>query len=663
MRARLRRIARWALDESPTAAVPFRHLGQAARLVVPHRRSAGSEEISREWADRLQGVDVLSVDMFDTLVQRRLLRPDDVHEVVGFEAGRDRRLAGLPWTDMRRQAEGVARKGSPTPDVTLDGIFEQLGAFADAELLASLKRAELRTELELVRPTARGRALWQAAREAGARIVVTTDIYLPKAELAAMLTACGYEGWDSIRASGADGVAKFDGSSFRSLREDYPGLRILHVGDNRHSDVRAARRSGVTAELLERPLDALPAARGGLPSNADPRKGRFRRSASRRTAWGASASAALTEDWLDRNRGRADVVDEIGYGVLGPALAGFSQYLGREAERSGIDRLIFLAREGAILRRAYEASHGRSALENDYAVISTRVLGLSGLVDPTSEESLHFLTKTSAPLTPADFVSRILPDVPEADVRAACRRAGVAWGRRLTRKEARRGLAPVFAEFAGELAAIGRAERPVLIDYLASLKTSDPGTAIVDVGWAGSIQSALNRLTGRTHTGFYLALSDSPTTRAVPRLHGWIDQRLGGRTARDFRRVYARTPALEVLLANTDHGSAAAVRRAPDGFAFEYLPNEFQGTDAERIVRLQARALEYVRDYAENAESLPAEMRELSFEAAFGPVFEFLTSPSLSQLRALRGTQFDGSYGVRAARLGRWWIPTSLRRR
>lgn len=603
--------------------------------------------------------------MFDTLVQRRLLRPNDVHEVVEVEAEQDRRLAGLPWADMRRQAEGVARKSSAAPDVTLDGIYAQLGALVEAEPLDSLKLSELSAELRLVRPTERGRMLWRAAQEAGARIVVTTDIYLPKAELAEMLTACGYAGWDEILASGDDGVAKFDGSSFRRLREQYPGAVILHVGDNGNSDVKAARGGGVSAALVERPLDTVPPVGGGLPAKVDPRSTGALRGTSRRTAWGASASAALIEDWLDRNRGSADALDRIGYGVLGPALVGFSQYLAREAARSGVERLVFLAREGAILRRAYAAYRGDAALENEYAVVSTRMFGLADLIDPSSEASLHFLTKTSAPLRPGEFVSRILPGLPEPALRAACQRAGVAWGRRLTRKEAMRRLGPVFAEFTSELSAIGEAARPVLLEYLAELRTADPGTAIVDVGWAGSIQSALNRLTGETHTGYYLAVSDCPTTRAVPRLNGWLDQRFGGRMARDFRRVYARTPALEVLLANVESGSAAAVHRAVegDGFTLEYLPNEFQGPDAERIARLQSRALEYVQDYAENASTLPPKMRELSFEAAFGPTFEFLTNPTLPQLRALRRAQFDGSYGVASARLGPWWIPTSLRRR
>jgi hypothetical protein len=97
-------------------------------------------------------------------------------------------------------------------------------------------------------------------------------------------------------------------------------------------------------------------------------------------------------------------------------------------------------------------------------------------------------------------------------------------------------------------------------------------------------------------------------------------------------------------------------------FAIDYLPNEFDEADRQKIERLQGRALEFVRDYAENVGALPPEMRELSMDAAFGPVFQFLTSPSLVQLRGLHRTHFDGSYGVRASKLGQWWVPLPLHR-
>src|SRR5690606_26192062 len=158
--------------------------------------------------------------------------------------------------------------------------------------------------------------------------------------------------------------------------------------------------AGVQARELARPLDARVPVRSGLPTTADPRASRFRRTNWGSNEWGESIRAALTEDWLDRADGEIDVVDEIGYGVLGPALVGFSQYLGRRTASLGIDRLLFLAREGEILQRAYRAYFGDEAVQNEYLVISTRMLGLAELTDPESEASLRFLTKTSAPLRP-----------------------------------------------------------------------------------------------------------------------------------------------------------------------------------------------------------------------------------------------------------------------
>jgi FMN phosphatase YigB (HAD superfamily) len=664
----VRRLARSALAEVDLIQVPFRHCAEAVRRAIPSARRPQDLVRARELIARS---DVVSFDVYDTLVQRRLLLPTDIHLVVGATAT-ECGLVRTPshWADIRERAEAVARSSARGPDVTLAEIYEQLNSMFSADRLLTLQDRELEAEISLTRPTARGLALWSWAQEASATIVVTSDIYLPSDALASILTRSGYAGWARIYVSGDAGIAKFDGTAFRRVREDFPGRRILHLGDNPHSDVARARAAGITALQIRRPFDAHSPTSSGLPREVDPRPAdvaQRRRGPRESRELEVSLVSGLIEDRLDRRSGTADALDEIGYAVLGPALVGFVQYLHEAAGQAGIDRLLFLAREGLILQHAYQTLYAETAIDNDYAILSTRTLGLAELDDPLSPESLRFLTKTSAPVTPVDYLRRVLPVLAPDRVAAECRRAGIDPRHRMTFGEARQRLRPLFEAFAADLTEVGRAAKPVLQSYLRRLDTGSTGTAIVDSGWAGTIQGALNRITDRAHTGFYVALSDTPVTRTMTGLHAMLDERHGGIAARDFRRVYRRTPALEILLANPDSGSLASIAPAAENdvepFRLAFLPNEFGSADQETVRSLQTSAIEFVGDFAASSLELPAAFRNIPRGAALGPLLEFLTAPSLTQLSALSRVRFDGSYGVRPSRLGAWWIPTALRRR
>jgi FMN phosphatase YigB (HAD superfamily) len=653
----IRRLARQALAEADLIRVPFRHLGEGIASALTRRPRRTDRDVA---LSRISAAEVVSFDVYDTLVERRLLLPTDIHLLVGATAV-EQSLVARPadWADARMRAENVARAEAAGPDVRLDEIYAQLrGLFADPAL-ERVHEAELDAEVRLTRPTHRGRILWDAAQAAGATILVTSDIYLPKDAVAAILTDAGYTGWERLYVSGDDGIAKFDGSVFHLIKREFPGRRVLHIGDNPHSDARAARRAGVAALQVRRPFDAHVAAASALPRHVDPRS-RRRHVGARTTE--SSLVGALVERRIDTRDASPDPLDEIGYAVLGPALVGFAQYLHREAASRGVRRLLFLAREGRILQDAYLSYFGDDARDAEYAVLSTRMLGLAELTDPLSPQSLRFLTKTSAPVTAVDYVRRVLPDLEPVQVRAACARIGVDASKRLTFGDARARLPRLFEAFGPELAARGAAARPLLQEYLKQRGFGDRHTALVDSGWAGTIQDSLTRLTGAEQLGFYVGLSDTALTRSMPGLSALLDERRGGRVAVDFRRVYRRTPALEILLAYPDAGSAAELVPTADGsLDVSYLPNEFLPEDRSTIRTIQTAALDFVREYAETARTLPS--AELSREFALGPLLEFLATPSVAQLRALSGVRFDGSYGVRPARLGAWWIPTALRRR
>ena len=178
--------------------------------------------------------EIISFDVFDTLITRLVSRPIDVFEIVERRA----KFIGLDadgFASLRVDAERAARSHI-LPEVTLDDIYSELVIISPryASLAEKLECIELQVEKDVcvVRPW--GARLYEDARASGAIIVITTDIYLPEYFMNELLSHCGYTGFQQLLVSSCCHATKADGSIYKLLLENYdvPADKVLHIGDN-----------------------------------------------------------------------------------------------------------------------------------------------------------------------------------------------------------------------------------------------------------------------------------------------------------------------------------------------------------------------------------------------------------------------------------------------
>ncbi|MDE6531020.1 MAG: hypothetical protein K2K96_09645 [Lachnospiraceae bacterium] len=303
-------------------------------------------------AEELMKYDIISFDIFDTLVFRPFSEPTDLFYIVG------QKLGYLDFKRIRMEAEYCARGRKfdrcGSFEVNLSEIWEQLEGMTGLDRTVGMQ-VETEAELSLCYANPYMRQVYRKLRECGRRIVITSDMYLTEQVLDQLLQRCGYEGYEKIFVSCEEQKSKRSGKLFDYVRKYYlqksqeterlrqgdrkkrGGLTFAHVGDNRHSDFKMAKQHGFTAflypninqnTLLYRCYDMSPVIGGayrGLVNNR--------------------LYSGLCRD--SRNR-------EYGYVYGGLFVTGYCSFIHRYCRTHGIEKILFLSRDGEILKKAYD---------------------------------------------------------------------------------------------------------------------------------------------------------------------------------------------------------------------------------------------------------------------------------------------------------------------
>ena len=410
--------------------------------------------------------DLVSFDVFDTLLRRPFLHPTHLFDCIAPEVGDE------DFGNKRRFAEASARrKYKGEIDITLDQIYEFLDHQPDCEL---------GREQDYLTPRREVCNMLRLARARGRKVIAISDMYLPKSVLEDLLSRHGIV-VDDLIVSSTDGVAKFDGSAFR-LAANRHGVslnRILHFGDNAEADYAAPTRLGMRAILVGNWKPG-----GSACELTDTLLGRL---ASNGSHASSTVGAAIRD--LRFQHGHKDFWRDLGRYHVGPLIYGFTHWLDGMAERRGTENLIFVARDGWLPFRVFGALNERC--RSSYAYLSRAVLVQAALERLPEVALRQLVSGVPAPLS--DYVGRI-GCLREDLLPLALQAFG---GDPIIRSERdRRRLSEFFQRHRDLLAAQGREAAAVLRTYLEELRAFDrpERTAIVDIGWSGTGAALLAEL-------------------------------------------------------------------------------------------------------------------------------------------------------------------------
>lgn len=285
-------------------------------------------------SEQIGNFDVISFDVFDTLLLRSVMDPADVFAIVEEQSGA-RGFASARGMAGRNSLQAAVCSGRG--ERSLDEIYALIPEYAH------LRGDELVAEDRLLVGNPEMISLYNEARRQGKKVVIVSDMYLSGDFIKKKLHDAGIEGWDGFFLSSERMCRKDSGALFDVMLKDLgvAPQRVLHIGDTLTSDFRRAQERGMVAYLypkvVQRAIDRSEAFRRFL--------GRKPTLSRRRLV----ASVAVAHHMGLARQGKSSVLTDVAYQLLSVIGFAYAKFICDDARKRHINKLLLVARDGYVL--------------------------------------------------------------------------------------------------------------------------------------------------------------------------------------------------------------------------------------------------------------------------------------------------------------------------
>lgn len=306
---------------------------------------------------------VISFDLFDTLLLRPFLYPSDLFDYI------ERQYEAPGFSFYRNSIESHVRG-----NLCYDEIYEYI-----PEQYKYLKKIEIECEFQTLIVNKEILELYDYAISVGKIVVFTSDMYFDRNTIRSLLEKKEVGGFSDLFISCDVKKRKSDGLLFDHVRSFYNVScgEVFHIGDNKKSDYEIPRAKGIHAFHYESPRERFV---------RDKRNSRYlslyRKYPSISLVLGVGILAA-------QKKARKDYWEQLGYLFGGALVLSFIQEVKRISEEEKIPQILFVARDGYVLSRAFEMLFG-TTVQCDYVYLP-RTLRMIAFLDWCNEEYLDLL--------------------------------------------------------------------------------------------------------------------------------------------------------------------------------------------------------------------------------------------------------------------------------
>ncbi|WP_315786683.1 hypothetical protein [Fischerella sp. JS2] len=592
---------------------------------------------------------VYSFDVFDTSITRIWAKPTDLFWELGDQLRQENLIQISPesWSHLRMEAERIVRETGPVYEVKLDEIYEHIARSLNwsTDEVERAKQKEIEIELLSLRPVPTIQKRIQSLYQANERVIYISDMYLPEEVIRNFLKE--NKVWtpgSTLYVSSETRINKGSGELFKYClaQEAVKRSQLKHVGDNRDADVKVPKKLGIPVEFF-----------------TQTHLNRYEQKIAEATQFPLkfrsllAGASRLTRLQSQETSPHKKVIWETTASAIAPMLFGFVYWCLVEAQKKGIQRLYFVARDGQILHKIAQVicQNWGFAIDCRYLYGSRQAWHMPA-TQGISESEFDWILLQTEVLTQFTSIRSICDRVhilPEQiqDVLSRYGFPAKKWDLNLQQHE-RKLLKQIFTEKEVTELIIANAAhyREKAIGYFHQEGIGDGVPfALVDVGWSGKTQSSFSNLLNIAGIypesgvyGFYFALENRVKPFKDDKLFAYFYDVEEKRSDRYFLCKYR---CLFELFMAADHGST----KCYDSHDNKYIPVLRRQKNEEAIAWglhvLQNAAVEFAKQFTTNLSAQEC-TTNLLVEATEILSREFVLHPSYQEAKVFGSFLISG---------------------
>lgn len=445
--------AKGASPAKPKVELPFINGSESAGI---HRLGA------LYFAKDLLKYDVISFDIFDTLLLRPFAIPSDLFHVLG------NRLNIMDFYKIRREAEKEARAEAialnGNHEVTIYDIYKKINLRTGLDIDEGVE-AELQAEIDFCFGNPYMLRVFKLLKEYNKTIIIASDMYFPHDMMERLLASCGYTQYSELYVSCDYMCNKRQGGLYKNIIHKYSGKKIVHIGDNFTSDIQSARSMGIDAIYYK---NCHEMGRPYRPTEMSELVG--------------SVYSGIVNTHLHNGIQTYNPYYEYGFIYGGLYVLGYCNWIYQKAKKEGIDKILFLSRDGVIYQRVFNLMF--SDIPNEY-VYWSRIANLKytseinrndNLIRMVTHKAYNVIPESFAEILSSFGLEQLIPKLKEHQL-------DEEW---LLTPEYIKTFERFLIANWDEIIEINEREVAIVEKSLKKTIGDNKKIAVVDVGWAGS---------------------------------------------------------------------------------------------------------------------------------------------------------------------------------
>ena len=554
---------------------------------------------------------VVSFDIFDTLVFRIYRKPTDLFLHLERASGRK------GFANARIKAERIAREEAlqkKRQEVGIEDIYRKLEpAYAD------LMTQEMELELLACKGNTLIQPFFDYAKKRKKRIVITSDMYLPRDIIEKILERSGFTEYEKLFLSSEQMKTKAGGELYDEViryTKEKPE-NILHIGDHEYTDVQKAEEKGLRAyhytqikysdsqmmhsqyfSVLNKYAASSPAASflQGIVRENDLKNG------------------------VQGNTFKKDYWYHFGFNYIGILALGYVKWLRQQFEKDKIQKAYFMLRDGYIFQKVFEKIYPEFEV---HEIVGSRRMFLFAGMQSFEDIRFHATGIHIKGLSYRNFWDRLY--VENEELKSLYESTFHNLDKIITDQDEIIALEDFLQQHTEQLRQYGKQEREDILSYFQEIHLLEGKAAVVDLGWKCSMLKGICKLCDiekiqHDLTGYYVGTHPCDRKGLKVRSYGIED----GVPYHNYPIGNVLNYAISILeLAfSAPHPSVLKIKKLEDGFKPVY---QNVVSEEQKRIDICKKILEGVLDFTDRYEAAVRKYpAEIDLNAALAPL-EYLT--------------------------------------